>query len=105
MDFYSSEEYIQKVMQIEGCTRVAALKLIDEFRRIDNQRIHIESRISDSEKVKAYRKDWKARKMCICCGRQDEDTLSGLSRCRRCKDQQAECLRRRKANGTKKQDT
>ena len=106
MDIYDTNEYIVKVMKIEGCTREEALKLIEEFRRIDAQKEEIKQSMTDRDLFKAYRKNWRANKKCICCGRQDADTLSGLTRCRRCKNLQKEAYERRKReNATIRQNT
>ena len=109
MDIYSSEEYIGNVMRIEQCSREDALKLIETFRRIDNA-----CSLTASERVKAYRKDWRKRGMCQCCGKSDERTQSGYSTCKRCDDyrkayyqkHKAELREKRRINrsGTGRQD-
>ena len=100
MNLYDTNEYIVKVMKIENCSREDALKLIDEFKRIDEQKEEIKKSLTDKDLYKAYRKRWRSEKKCICCGRQDADTLSGLTRCRRCKELQKQAYERRKKHDT-----
>lgn len=101
MSIYDSEDYIAKVMRIEKCSREDALKLIEEFKSIDG---HKDRKETDNAKIRAYRKDWKRRHLCTICAVQDEDTLKGLTRCKKCKARQQEYYRRRRLNATAGQD-
>lgn len=112
MELYETNEYIVSVMKAMSCPREDALELIEEFKRIDDIKDKVRQVMTNNDLLKAYRKDWKAQKRCICCGRQDEDTLSGLTRCRRCSDYQRQYMKeyyekygRRKRNATGRQNT
>ena len=87
MSEYDTEEYISKVMKLERCTREQALNLIEEFKEIDRDGYSLKKQASYA-KAK-YHERVKAKR-CIQCGTQDELTLSGKTRCLRCRDRQKE---------------
>lgn len=105
MNLYDTNEYICKVMRLENCSREDALKLIEEFKKIDEQKEKVKMSLTEKDMYKAYRKKWTKEKKCQCCGKQDELTLAGSSRCGRCKEMQRQWYIRRKANGTERQNT
>lgn len=94
---YDTEEYISKVMRIEGCSRKEAEKLIREFKRIDRTRADIKSSLASSDRLKAYRQSWKERGMCQCCGMSDERTQNGYSTCGRCNEYRKAYYQKHKA--------
>lgn len=84
MNEYDSEEYISKVMRIEHCSRDKAINLIKEFEEIDQQPEFAED--PNVEKRKARYVQRIKEKRCIQCGRTDEKTLSGGTRCDYCRE-------------------
>lgn len=47
-----------------------------------------QARKNKNERKKVLAAEYKAQKRCICCGRQDERTLQGLTRCADCREKQ-----------------
>ena len=92
---YDTQEYLKTVMRIENCSREEALKLIEDFKAIDDQRDEITKEFNH-KKFKAYREKWRSENKCQCCGRQDGNTLLGFSRCYRCAENQREYNKRRR---------
>ena len=83
MSEYDTEEYISKVMKLERCSREDALKLIEEFKKIDREG---NSSDKQSSHMKARYHERVKEKRCVQCGTQDELTLSGKTRCMRCRN-------------------
>lgn len=105
--YYDTEEYIAKVMRIEKTDRQGALKLIEEFKKIDREmneaagRKRYASEKRSSSKTHEIRMRYKKEKRCTVCGRQDESTLSGKSRCYKCIDAQKKVYERWKQRNGK----
>ena len=83
------EAYISRIISVEGCTRDKAIALIAEFEAIDEeqdltpqQRAVI--KYQTPEVVHKRIAERKEEKRCQCCGRADNDTRNGKSRCRAC---------------------
>lgn len=84
------EEYIARVMALEHCSRDRALILIEDSRAIserDKQRERVR-KAQTPEKVKYRTNLRRSEKRCLCCGKYDEYTLYGSSRCKACMDRQ-----------------
>lgn len=100
------EGYINRIISVEGCTRERAIALIDEFEAIDNdkeltpqQRAVI--KYQTPEVVHRRISERKEEKRCQCCGRADNDTRKGKSRCRACALRQSEYYQKHKEKWTK----
>ena len=92
---YDTQEYIKTVMRIENCSREEALKLIEDFKAIDERQDEITKEFNRG-RFKAYRERWRAEGKCQCCGKVDGNTLLGFSRCERCSEYQKEYNKKRK---------
>lgn len=105
---YDSQEYIKTVMRIEQCSREDALKLIEEFKRIDAQKGRIINGMTEKERMRVYREKWRSEGKCQCCGREDTRTKEfGYSTCQRCFDTQGKYRAKKKElkHGTGRQNT
>lgn len=106
-DLYDSQEYIKTVMQLERCSREEALKLIEEFKKIDAQKGRIINDMDGNQRMKVYREKWRKEGRCTCCGREDKRTkVFGYSTCERCFTKQTEYRQRRRLakNGSGRQN-
>lgn len=106
---YDSQEYIKTVMRIEQCSREDALKLIEEFKRIDAQKGRIINGMDANQRMKVYREKWRAEGKCTVCGKEDQRTKEfGYSTCEQCSRKQSAYFkewtkRRKKKNATNRQ--